>query len=374
MDIQSEPKRVLQAFISNDRGGLTGYICQNYRWIDKTKVQFDFLTYDETIDFKSEFEKYGARFFIIPRPTHLFSFIKAFNNIIKNNRYEFIHFNLSYANIIPVLVAYACGVKIIVIHSHSTAIDSAKVSTRFFKNIVHKIGRKILKYVCTDFLACSQKAGQWMYTSEVLGSGRFHIAKNAIDIEKYRLNPAKRAALRDELGIGNDTFVIGHVGRFTFQKNHEFLIEIFKEIYKRNKNSKLILIGKGKNEVKIKQMVQTCGFGDKVLFLGYREDIPELMSVMDCFVLPSRFEGLGIVGVEAQAAGLPTFFSTEIPKELKLTPLAYSLSLHDDSKLWADKILQVNGKNRENFELKLIAEGYDIRTEIGEMLKFYLSK
>ena len=167
-----------------------------------------------------------------------------------------------------------------------------------------------------------------MYTSEVLGSGRFHIAKNAIDIEKYRLNPAKRAALRDELGIGNDTFVIGHVGRFTFQKNHEFLIEIFKEIYKRNKNSKLILIGKGKNEVKIKQMVQTCGFGDKVLFLGYREDIPELMSVMDCFVLPSRFEGLGIVGVEAQAAGLPTFFSTEIPKELKLTPLAYSLSLH----------------------------------------------
>jgi len=374
MDIQSEPKRVLQAFISNDRGGLTGYICQNYRWIDKTKVQFDFLTYDETIDFKSEFEKYGARFFIIPRPTHLFSFIKAVNNIIKSNRYELIHFNLSYANIIPVLVAYACGVKIIIIHSHSTAIDSKKVSIRFFKNIVHKIGRKILKHICTDFLACSQKAGQWMYTSEVLRSEKFHIAKNAIDIGKYRFNREKRAALRDELGIGNDTFVIGHVGRFAFQKNHEFLIEIFKKIYKRNKNSKLILIGKGKNEVKIKQMVQTCGLGDKVLFLGYREDIPELMSVMDCFVLPSRFEGLGIVGVEAQAAGLPTFFSTEISKELELTTLSHSLSLNNDPKLWSDKILQVNGKNRENFELKLIAEGYDIRTEIGEMLKFYLSK
>lgn len=374
MDTQSAPKRVLQAFISNDRGGLTGYICQNYRWIDKTKIQFDFLTYDEKIDFQSEFEKYGANFFTIPRPKHLFSFIKAFKNIIKCNQYEIIHFNLSYANIIPVLVAYACGVKTIIIHSHSTAIDSEKVGIRFLKNIVHKIGRKILKYVCTDFLACSKKAGQWMYTSEVLESGKFHIAKNAIDIEKYRLNRAKRAALRDELGIGNDTFVIGHVGRFTFQKNHEFLIEIFKEICKRKANSRLILIGRGENEVKIKQMTQTCGLADKVLFLGYREDIPELMSVMDCFVLPSCFEGLAIVGVEAQAAGLPTFISTEISRELELTPLSYSLSLHDDSKLWADKILQVTGKNRENFELKLIAAGYDIRTEIGEMTKFYLSK
>lgn len=374
MNIKSEPKRVLQAFVSNDGGGLTGYICQNYRWIDKRKVQFDFLTYDEELAFQSEFEKEGARFFTIPRPIHLFSFIKKVNAIIKNNQYELIHFNLSYANIIPVLVAYACGVKIIIIHSHSTAIDSKKVSIRFFKNIVHKIGRKILKHVCTDFIACSQKAGQWMYTSEVLRSGKFHIAKNAIDIGKYRFNREKRVVLRDELGIGNDTFVVGHIGRFSFQKNHEFLIEIFKEIYKRNENSRLILIGKGENEVKIKQMVNMYGLCDKVLFLGYREDIPELMSVMDCFVLPSRFEGLGIVGVEAQAAGLPAFFSTEISKELELTTLSYSLSLNDDPKLWAVKILQVNGKNRGNFELKLIAEGYDIRTEIGEMLKFYLSK
>jgi glycosyltransferase involved in cell wall biosynthesis len=374
MNIQGEPKRVLQAFISNDRGGLTGYICQNYRWIDKTKVQFDFLTYDKEIDFQNEFEKYGAKFFTIPRPMHLFSFIKAVSNIIKSNRYELIHFNLSYANIIPVLVAYACGVKTIIIHSHSTAIESQKSSICFLKNIIHKIGRKTLKHVCTDFLACSQKAGQWMYTSEILESGKFHIAKNAIDIEKYRFSPEKRASLRDKLGIGNDTFVIGHVGRFTFQKNHEFLIEIFKEIYQCNKNSKLILIGTGKNEVKIKRMVQMCGLDDKVLFLGYRGDIPELMSVMDCFVLPSLFEGLAIVGVEAQAAGLPTFFSTKISKELQLTTIAYDLSLNDGPKLWADRILQVNGKNRENCELKLIAEGYDIRTEIGEVLKFYLSK
>ncbi len=174
------------------------------------------------------------------------------------------------------------------------------------------------------------------------------------------------------MGIEAETFCVGHIGRFTYQKNHEYLLKIFAEVLLKRPNSKLVLIGDGDNLQNIKDLVKEKKLYDKILFLGNRKDVPELMQIMDCFVLPSRFEGLPIVGIEAQTAGLPCFFADTITKELGITDLAHFIPLQVTPKEWVEQILQNSNIDRKDMSKEISAAGYDIKTEIKNMEKIYI--
>lgn len=367
-----QPIRILQAFVANDKGGLTGYICQNYRFIDKNKVQFDFLTFEDgKLDFEDEFISMGARFYHISRPSHLISYAKSLKGILNQTEYVAVHFNMSYANFIPIIIARWLGAKKIIVHSHSTAIDDRRSVVRIIKTAIHKIGRNLMSYMADDYLACSSLAAQWMYPVSILQSKHYHMARNAIDVSKYNYNPHVRADVRQRLKISDDTFAIGHVGRFTYQKNHEFLINIFKEVHQKVKDSVLLLIGEGPDEGLIKQKVKELQLNDNVIFLGRRNDVPKLFQAMDCFVLPSRFEGLPIVGIEAQAAGLPCLFSDVITTETSVSKNVVFISL-DDMNHWISNILSISTEKRKPCEkLCIDIAGYNIKKEIKEMESLY---
>lgn len=367
-----QPIRILQAFVANDKGGLTGYICQNYQFINREKIQFDFLTFEkEKLDFEDEFIKMGARFYHIPRPSRPISYAKSLKYILNQTQYAAVHFNMSYANFIPVIIARWLGAKRIIMHSHSTAIDDRRDCIRFAKTLIHKLGRHLMNYMADEYLACSSLAAQWMYPTSIFQSKRYHMAKNAIDVSKYNYNPHIRADVRCKLKISDDTFVIGHVGRFTYQKNHEFLIDIFKQVHDKLNNSLLLLIGEGPEENQMKEKVASLELASRVLFLGRRNDVPQLFQAMDCFVLPSRFEGLGIVGIEAQSSGLQCIFSDVVPREVDVVGKSIFLSL-EHSEQWVSEILKISYlNNRKNKEAQVDAAGYNIHSEIKRIEKFY---
>lgn len=364
--------RILQATVTNDSGGLTWYICQNYRFIDKSKIQFDFITYDDKLEFKNEFEKIGANFYQIPKPIHFFSYVKKLFEIQKKRQYEIIHLNLSYANVLPIIVAKIIGIKTIIIHSHSTQIDDKRFLARFAKENIHRFGKLLIPKIANVFLACSIPAAKWMFGKSIADFNKYMIIHNAIFIEKYIFSINIREKKRLELGIEAETFCVGHIGRFTYQKNHEYLLKIFAEVLLKRPNSKLVLIGDGDNLQNIKDLVKEKKLYDKILFLGNRKDVPELMQIMDCFVLPSRFEGLPIVGIEAQTAGLPCFFADTITKELGITDLAHFIPLQVTPKEWVEQILQNSNIDRKDMSKEISAAGYDIKTEIKNMEKIYI--
>ena len=367
-----QPIRILQAFVANDKGGLTGYICQNYRFIDRSKVQFDFLTFEtDKLDFEDEFIRMGAKFYHIPRPSHPLSYAKALRNILNNEDYTAIHFNMSYANFIPLIVARWLGAKRIIMHSHSTDIDDRRGVIRAIKILIHKIGRLSMSYIADEYLACSSLAAEWMYPYKLRKSQHYHMAKNAIDVRKYSYNPTIRAEMRQHLGLKPDTFVMGHVGRFTYQKNHEFLIDVFKKVHEKMEDSLLLLIGEGPDEDQIKEKVASLGLISHVLFLGRRNDVPNLFQAMDCFVLPSRVEGLPIVGIEAQAAGLPCIFSDLITPEVKVTNSSRFLPISNPNS-WMLSLLDIKKRcERDDIENQIGKSGYDIASEIKKIEAFY---
>lgn len=368
----NRPIRVLQAFVANDKGGLTGYICQNYCFIDRNKIQFDFLTFEkDKLDFEDEFTAMGAKFFHIPRPSNPIAYMKSLKKILSQTEYVAIHFNMSYANFVPVIIARWLGAKKIIIHSHSTAIDDHRDIIRFVKTVIHEVGKTLMPYMADEYLACSSLAAHWMYSNDIIKSKHYHLAKNAIDVSKYNYNPHVRDDIRRKLKINDDTFVIGHVGRFTYQKNHEFLINVFKKVHQKVNDSVLLLIGEGPDEGVIKQKVKELKLNNNVMFLGRRNDVPKLFQAMDCFVLSSRFEGLPIVGIEAQAAGLPCVFSTAITAEASVSDEVVFTSL-DDMSHWIFNILATSTKQRKACEKSCLdTAGYNIQSEIKKIESLY---
>lgn len=369
----SEPMRILQAFITNDKGGLTGYIEQNYRYMDKTKIQFDFLTYDtDKLDFEDEFINMGAKFYHIHRPSHPVDFYKSLKFILRRKHYKAIHFNLSYANFIPVILVKLAGAHNIIIHSHSTDIDDQRIFIRKIKTGIHLLGKMIFPFVGNSFWACSSDAAKWMFSQKILKGNKWFLAHNAIDVKKHVYNPDKRNLLRKDIGIAPDTFVIGHIGRFTYQKNHEFLLEVFRAVKKEKKDCRLMLIGDGPEENEIKRQAGLLDIKKDILFLGKRDDVPNLLQVMDCFVLPSRFEGLPIVGIEAQAAGLSCIVSDVITEDVNITNLVNFVSLSSSIKCWVDTILSVSCEGRNDRYKDIVEAGYDLRHETCVIQKKYL--
>ena len=292
-------------------GGIETYIMNYYRNIDRTKVQIDFINMYSKLCFQDEIVAAGG---VVHNVTNVkknpMKYKKQLMAILKEGKYDIVHVNLmSAANALPITVAKEAGVKTIIAHSHNSNTPKGLV-----RKIMHLMNKKKLVGAATDYFACSKLAGDWMFGNEISERGELIIIKNAIDTEKFKFHEEKRKDLRHKLNF-QDKFVVGHIGRFEYQKNHEFLIDIFEKIYERNKNALLFLVGEGSLEEEIKNKVERLGLSSNVVFFGITNEIPDILQAIDVFVLPSRFEGLGIVAVEAQAAALKTFVADVVPAE-----------------------------------------------------------
>ncbi len=339
-----EKIRILHIVPNMGQGGLENFIMNLYRNINTEKIQFDFLVhYRRKEYFDKEIEDRGGKIyrFSLREDNNIFKYIIELNKFFKNHKeYKIIHCHMSSIGFLLFLIAKLNGVQVRIAHSHNS--DTEKTIKGFIKSILIKP----YKYVSTINFACSEKAGKYLFKNK-----KFEIVPNGIDIEKFKFNYEIRKKIRKQLEINDDEFVIGHVGRFQLQKNHDFLIDIFKEVSKKQTNSKLVLIGIGNLEEKIKEKVVKLNLQNNVLFLGLRENTNEIYQAMDCFALPSFFEGLPLVGVEAQTSGLKCVFSDVISEELKIIDDVSFIPIKDP-KIWADVILNFSSKDRN--------ESYDI--------------
>lgn len=360
------PIRVLHVVTYMGRGGLETMLMNYYRNIDRSKVQFDFLTHrDFKADYDDEILALGGKIFHLPNLNPFGSaYLSKLNQFFKEHtEYKIVHSHLDCMAGIPLKYAKKNGVPVRIAHSHSSnqVKDSKYILKLFFK-------RNISKYA-TQLFACSQVAGKWMF-----GNKNFSVLNNAIDAEKYVYNTDVRIKIRELFGLKQDEFVVGHIGRFNTSKNHNFLIDIFSEIIKINPRSKLLLVGVGELQDNIRNKVNCLGLSDKVIFAGLRDDVPQVLQAMDIFVLPSLFEGLGIVNIEAQAAGLSCFISDKVPIECKKTKdLVLQVPLDAGAKYWAENILKYAHLQRRNTFEEIKNAGFDIKENADKLSDFYIS-
>jgi glycosyltransferase involved in cell wall biosynthesis len=288
-------------------------------------------------------------------------------NIIKDERIDIVHYNmLSAANIVPIAVARLAGCKRVIAHSHNAG------TVGMHKYILHYINRGLIPFLATDLFTCSPKAGCFMFGRK-RGKGATLI-RNAIDVKKFSFNQNARKKIRGALGIADDISLIGHVGRFAEAKNHVFLIEIFRRISQKRQSVKLLLVGTGHLEARIRRIVEKYQIVDKVIFYGTTDTPHEIYSAMDAFALPSFFEGLSVVGIEAQCNGLQVIASDTLSKRMDILGQVKWRNLSKDSpQIWADTVLECLKKRKTEDVSKMMAEsGYDIDIEALRLGGIYL--
>ncbi|MBD5476029.1 MAG: glycosyltransferase family 1 protein [Lachnospiraceae bacterium] len=292
-------------------------------------------------------------------------------NVLRQGSYDVIHINMDHAveAIRAIMGCKIFGGKKIVVHAHSA--DFVK-ETLVIKHIMAKLLRPLVFVLCDAQIACSKKAAEFMYGKLAAKTGKIILLNNGIDVEKYKYNPNMRRRLRTTYFL-NDKLVIGHVGNFYYPKNHKRLIQIFKRIHEKRNNTVLMLVGEGELKKAIYQQVIKEKLEEYVFFMGERNDVSDLLQIFDVFLLPSYFEGFGIAGVEAQAAGLPCFFSDTIPKKAKLTENVKYISLNENDDVWADEILNVIPMERKDESERIKFAGFDIRESAGKLLEIYYS-
>lgn len=366
-----KPIRILQFGTGNfGRGGQSTIILNLGMKMNNEEFIFDYyvneISDEKYIDIINE---KGGKVFIskfskINFITRIKKFIEI-NKIIKG--YKVIHINTdnSFFPFVVGIIGKINKVEKIVIHSHSI-----KFNGKILRVIGHRILKFFLPLIGNEFLACSKKAAKWLYPRKILN--KIKIINNGIDVEKYKFDLKKRKELREKMNLKNK-FVLGNIGRFSYVKNHKFLIEIFNEIQKKEKESILLLIGNGELEHEIRKQVEQLNLKDKVIFLGITDKVEEYLQIMDVFIFPSNFEGLGLVAIEAQAAALKVIASNNIPEEVKLTDYLEFLSLKKSQKIWCEKILQYKNNYERKDTSKIIEKkGYSISNSVKNLKEVYM--
>lgn len=372
-----KPLRVLQINSgSNNFGGVSSFLYNIYIHIDKSQIQFDFLSPEKTTYgiHRSEIEQMGGKIFelgitgnILTRKIKLYFKLKAF---LKKNNYRIVHINSGnfFFNVFVSFAIKNAGVPVRIIHSHNAG-DTNKSK---LKKIAFNLLKPVLNRNATDLFACSMLAADYMFTEKTVKSGKVKIIPNGIDTSKFAYNESVRNQVRSRLGL-NDKFVVGNVARFMPQKNHAFLIDVFEKVAEKNDKAVLVLIGQGELMDNVKALVAKKGLSEKVIFLGQRNDVDKLYQAMDVFVLTSFHEGFGIVTIEAQSSGLPCIISDNIPEEANVTKTMIRLPLSCSAKKWADTILKSECKVRKNNAGKVSDAGYDVKSVSDMMKRFYIN-
>lgn len=367
----SEPIRILNLFTIMNRGGAETMVMNYYRNIDKSKVQFDFLVHrQERGAYDDEIEAMGGRIYrMCPiYPQNFGKYKKMLGAFFdEHSEYKILHSHMSELGCYAFMEAHKRGIKVKICHAHNAPHGFD------FKTILREYFKLRIRPYCSHMFMCGYSSGEWLFGKK--NSKYFIQVNNAIDAQNFKYNQKVSSKMREELSISEDALVFGHIGRFNTQKNHSFLIDIFNEIQKKRENSVLLLVGNGDLEKEIKNKVKILGIESKVLFLGVRDDINRIIQSFDVFLFPSLFEGLGIVLIEAQAAGIPCITSEKVvAKEAAITNLLNYYPLEKDAKDWADRALELTKIVKTDTTKNIASAGFDIKANAKWLEDFYLTQ
>ena len=373
--------RVAQILGKMNGGGAEQVVMNYYRAIDREQVQFDFYLFKGSKYVPvEEIKSLGGRLFVLPTLKHPIKYVRALSRLLSENNYRIMHCHLSTLSFLPLLAGKQAGIPVRILHNHSTSGGARE----WLRNFAKMLFKPLAKIHATDYFACSQYASRWIYGSRATADlseddhpiskhRRVRIMPNAIDTRKYSFSAKNRAEIRKELHIPANAFVLGHIGRFCPQKNQGFLVDIFREVLRQDKNAVLVMVGDGPDKELVQARAIAGGVSSRVIFTGQRSDAEKLYSAFDCFLLPSNYEGLPVVGVEAQCAGLPCLFSNRVTPEVKLLGTSQLLALgspHD----WACAVLCCKNIRDKNAPAILSQKGFDIFAAADQLKNYYLKK
>ena len=370
-----EPRvlRVLQVGMTRNLGGIETYLIEQFRHLDKTKIDYDFvnITGEYSICYEDEILSSGSKIFkVVSRHKNpLLHYWQWFNILLQHKGvYDVIVLNTnSLEYVFPLVLGKVFGIPVRVIHSHNSGFENKQGLAR---RLLVGMNKKLLAWSANLRFACSQFAGKWMFKDNP-----YHVIYNAIDIHKYDADLAVRDEMRQALNL-DTALTLLHVGRFSYQKNHSFLLDIFKEVHSIHPDSVLLLVGDTTEESEflrdVKRKIEEYGLENSVRLLGRRDDVNRIMQAADVLVMPSFFEGLTVVGIEAQACDLPLLLSDTVTKELGLLPSTQFISLDAGAKAWAEVIVNSKQHNRRSRYEELKAAGYDIAFETERVEKLLI--
>lgn len=369
--MQKEPIRILQIVGIVAGGGVESVVMNYYEHIDRMKVQFDFVVHnDNTIDITDKVKSMGGKVYkVTPYYKNPIAFMRDIYQIIKHNNYQIIHSNMNTLSALSLFAAYMADVPVRILHNHSISVPG-----EWKRNLMKYILRPFAKLFANQYWACGKLAGIWLYGENSVNIGKVQIINNAINLAKFEFNEDKRLYFRRQFNIDHNDFVIGHVGRFVYVKNHEFLIDVFYKFHQIHENSKLLLIGDGPLKKDIERKVISLGISDSVIFGGMRNNVFDLYSVMDVLLLPSFSEGFPVVGLEAQANGLPIIVSNVVTKELFITNVISSEMLSSSVETWLmdlETVYHRKDESRDNTREAMNSAGFDIQKESVKLVNMY---
>lgn len=341
--------------------GLTKMILEICQHTNPKKFHFDIAVFtDIPPDIADTLKQLHCRIYTLPdRNHHTLRYMNHLAKLIRRKHYQVIHVHGNSATMFfDIFASWLGGASIRIAHSHNDATQHPAL---------HNILKPFLNLLTTTPVACSKEAGKWTFFKS------FHIMRNGIECPLYRYNPQTRAEYRQKLEWENQ-FIIGHVGRFSYQKNHDFLIKIFASVMRKYPNARLLLIGEGETMEDTQKLARKLNIDKWIDFHGTVNNVYDYMQAIDVLILPSRFEGFGIVGIEAQASGIPCIVSDKVPKALQITDLVKFVSLEKSPDYWADIILQMINLPRTDRTLEIQKNGYDIQTAVKILESLYLKK
>lgn len=368
-----DQRKIRVLYISDtfrQRSGITAVIRNYMIHFDWSRIQVDLLVNDTSeVEAVDQMRKLGANVYFMPvlGMKNVCFFIKFIKQFFAEHHYDIVHSHYYQLDTMVFPIARrACNCKCIS-HSHSTKYSEYKL--RSLRNWV--ISRGIGK-AADVWAACSNEAGEFLFGKNYRNSTKKLIVINGIENSEYAYNEKTRIQKREEFGIGQDEIVVGHIGRMAPPKNPLFIIDIFAELLKLNKNYRLMMVGNGPMEDQVKNKTSKLGLNDKIYFAGVRNDVPQLINAFDIFLFPSLYEGLGIVAVEAQANGLKCVVSDTVPKDVDLTGITM-MSIKEPPVKWADVINNTNFERNKDYNKKVSEAGYDIQTAADRLLDYYES-
>lgn len=374
----SEPIRVLHIFNRMDRGGAETWIVNVMRHIDRQRFQFDFLVESDQPGAYDEYIRaMGGELYHAGSPKRLLRFSRAFRRIVREyGPYDVVHSHVHHASGLMLALAASCGVRVRIAHSHTDSRlrqrDASQLRRIYFRAAELSIAR-----FATIGIGVSCDAATVLFGERWENDPRWRLLHCGIDLDPFT-KPIDRASVRSRLGITEDAFVIGHVGRFAPEKNHALLVDVFARFHRQRPESRLLLVGDGQLRPKIERTVATLGLSDAVLFTGVREDIPDLMlGAMDCFVLPSEYEGVPLVLLEAQAAGLPCAISMNVSDEAMVSSKVDRLSIGDESQWvkWLSNVprpqSEARGRAADKGRESIVVAGLSLEESIEGLISFY---
>lgn len=367
--------RVAQVIGKLSAAGVEAVVNNYFRYMDASSIQFDYLIDDDSVlSPPKEMIDAGARYLVIPASKKMLSRVRALFRIFRENKYDIVHAHMNTLNAPVLFAAWMAGTPVRISHNHSMA-----AGEEWKRTMLKWCLRPTAKWFATNYFACGEAAGRWMFGNRSFEAGRVVILPNAVDISKYQFDAQARKELRRSLAL-TEAVVLGHVGRFMPQKNHMFLLDIFQAFLRRCPEAVLLLIGDGELKSSMQEEVKRRGLYEHVRFLGVRMDVFQLYSVMDVFLLPSLYEGVPVVGIEAQASGLPCFFSNRVSREANISGNVSFLPLQAGGEAWAEAIaacVKARDPNRRTAAEKMRGSLFDLScsgTQLQALYQQYMTE